>query len=205
MRCSVYNREKKINIYLGDKKITVVVWMGDLHPKIGLEYGKSGAASDVREDGRRVHEMEVEIDISFPDMVILDVRGKMIQVPRIECKEALPALSNAVGLEIRRGLTVKMEEAIGGMIGCSHMTNLVMEACYCSVQGQYAMSRKIAGDIFDEMTQEERIKAFMTLRPQMINSCVVYSDESKLIKGMKDAPVTEKVERLIRRFAERMS
>ena len=144
----------------------------------------------------------MEIDIDLPRMVIRDVRGKMIRIPREECRKALPALERAVGLEIKRGLSVKMEETIGGKIGCSHMTNLVMEACYCSFQGQYAKSREIAGDILDEMSDAERMKTFITLMPRMLDSCIVYSETSDLVKEAREIPETGNVSRLIKRFAE---
>ncbi len=179
---SAYNRKKDVNIYIKDFGLTVVAWMGD-----------------------RVHEMEVEIDIDLPGMVIRDVRGKMIRIPRQECRRALPALEKAVGLTIKRGLSVKMEEAIGGKIGCSHMTNLVMEACYCSFQGHYAKSREIAGDILDEMSDAERMKTFITLMPRMLDSCIVYSEASDLIKEARGLSETENVDRLIKRFADAYS
>lgn len=178
-KTSVYNRKKDVNIYLTDFGLTVVAVMED-----------------------RVHKMEVELDIELPKMVIRDIRGKMPRIPREECKKAIPALQKAVGLTIKRGLSVKMEETIGGSIGCSHMTNLVMEACYCSFQGQYAKSREIAGDILDEMSDAERMKAFVTLMPRMLDSCIVYSEASDLLKEARETPETESVKRLIKRFAE---
>lgn len=179
---SVYNRKKDVNIYLKDFGLTVVAWMAD-----------------------RVHEMEVEVDIDLPHMVIRDIRGKMPRVPREECRDALPALKKAVGLTIKRGLSVKMEETIGGKIGCSHMTNLVMEACYCSFQGQYVKAREIAGDILDEMTDTERMKAFISIMPRMLDSCIVYSEASKIVKEARSFPGTENVEKLIKRMVDTYS
>ncbi|MBN1572938.1 MAG: DUF2889 domain-containing protein [Deltaproteobacteria bacterium] len=177
-RTSVYNRKKDVNIYITDFGLTVVAVMED-----------------------RAHNMEVELDIELPTMVISDIRGRMPRIPREECREALPALQRAAGLEIKRGLSVKMEETIGGKIGCSHMTNLVMEACYCSFQGHYMKLREIAGDILDEMSDPERMKAFVSIMPRMLDSCIVYSEASSLIKEAKSSPETENFNRLISRIA----
>ena len=172
----IYRRKKDVSIHLIDRGITIIAHMED-----------------------RAHEMEVEVDVSLPDMKILDVRGRMIRIPHEGCKKALATLSRAVGLEIKRGLSVKMEETIGGSIGCSHMTNLVMEACYCSIQGQYAAFREQFPNFGDEMTPEGLMKLFMTMRPHMINSCALYSDESELVQKAKKLPMTEKMQGLIDR------
>ena len=178
-RTSVYNRKKDVDIFLTDFGLTVVAWMGD-----------------------RAHEMEVELDVELPSMVIKDIRGKMIRIPRKVCAGALPTLKQAVGMTIKRGLSVMMEETIGGKIGCSHLTNLVMEACYCSFQGVYSKSLEIAGDILEEMTDVERMSAFITLRPQMIDSCVAYTEESGILKDARGLKETEKVTKLIKRFVD---
>ena len=172
----IYRRNKDISIHLIDGGITVIVHMED-----------------------RVHEMKVEVDVALPGMNILDVRGRMIRIPHEGCKKGLAALPRAVGLEIKRGLSVKMEETIGGSIGCSHMTNLVMEACYCSIQGQYAAFRESFPDLGDDMTPQERMKLFMTMRPHMINSCALYSDDSELVIQAKKLPMSDKIQSLIDR------
>lgn len=172
----IYRRKKDIAIHLIDGGITVAVHMED-----------------------RAHKMEVDVDVSLPNMIILDVRGRMLRVPHEGCKKALAVLPRAVGLEIKRGLSVKMEETIGGSIGCSHMTNLVMEACYCSIQGQYAAFREQFPDLGDDMTPEERMKLFMTMRPGMLNSCALYNDDSELVIKARELPMTEKIQKLIDR------
>jgi len=172
----IYRRKKDVSIHLIDGGITVIAHMED-----------------------RAHEMVAEVDVFLPGMKILDVRGRMIRIPHEECRKALATLPRAVGLEIKRGLSVLMEETIGGGTGCSHMTNLVMEACYCSFQGQYAAFRERFPDLGDDMTPEERMKLFMTMRPQMLNSCALYSDDSILVKKARELPMTEKIQSLIDR------
>lgn len=200
-----YNRKYDININPTDFGITVAVWMGDLFydNRKDIIKGPKFLRSIKRrllKTGRRIHEMEVELDISFPDMVIRDIRGKMIKIPREECRKSLSALRRAVGLEIKKGLTLKMEERIGGNIGCAHLTNLVMQACQSSVQGQYAKFVERFSDILDEMSPIERTKAFITLRPQMIDSCAAYQRDSKLVSEAMKHPETEKIGILIDRI-----
>jgi hypothetical protein len=77
-----------------------------------------------------------------------------------------------------------------------------MEACYCSFQGHYMKLREIAGDILDEMTDPERMKAFVSIMPRMVNSCIAYSEASGLIKEANDSPETDNVKRLLGRIAE---
>lgn len=200
-----YNRKYDININPTDFGITVAVWMGDFFYDNRKDIIKSPKFLRSIERwffrrGRRIHEMEVELDISFPDMFIRDIRGKMIKIPREECRNSLPTLRRAIGLEIKKGLTLKMEERIGGNIGCAHLTNLVMQACHSSVQGQYAKFVEGFSDILDEMSPVERTKAFITLRPQMIDSCAAYQRDSKLVSDAIKLPETEKIGKLLDRI-----
>jgi hypothetical protein len=173
-----FNRKKNVDIRLGDGFITVDAHMADNY-----------------------HEMEVSLDISIPAMIITESRGRMIRIPHERCRQALGVLPRVVGLEIKRGLTQRMEETIGGKDGCSHLTNLVMEACHASIQGQYLSLRESFGDLLDEMTPTERTKWFLTTRPQMVDSCVAYRGDSLLIEEAAQSPVTERITRLTERIA----
>ncbi len=175
---AAFNRKKNVDIHLDNGFITVVAHMADNY-----------------------HEMEVTLDITIPGMVITDIRGRMIRIPHERCADGLTALPHAVGLEIKKGLTLRMEEAIGGKDGCTHMTNLVMEACHASVQGQYLSLRERFGDLLDEMTPAERAKWFMTTQPQMIDSCVAYRHDAPLIEEARKTPVTERITLLNERIA----
>jgi hypothetical protein len=148
-----------------------------------------------------VHEMEVELDVSVPDMVITDIRARMIRVPHEECRRAQATVKGAVGLEIKKGLSLLMEETVGGKAGCTHMTNLVMEACYNAIPGQYIVIRRIVGDILDEMTPAERAKWFIAMRPQMIDSCVAYATDSPLIVEARRTPESGRVKELMERLS----
>jgi hypothetical protein len=173
----VFNRKKNVDIHLNDGFITVVAHMADNY-----------------------HEMEVALDITIPGMIIADCRGRMIRVPHERCREGLGALPRAAGLEIKKGLTMRMEEAIGGKDGCAHLTNLVMEACHASIQGQYLSLRDVFGELLDEMTPTERTKWFLMTRPQMVDSCAAYRADSPIIKEAKESPVTERITRLTERI-----
>jgi hypothetical protein len=173
-----FNRKKNVDIRLGDGFITVDAHMADNY-----------------------HEMEVSLDITIPDMVITDIRGRMIRIPHERCAGGLAALKGAVGLEVKKGLTQRMEETIGGKVGCSHLTNLVMEACHASVQGQYLALRDVFGNILNEMTPAERTKWFLEMRPQMIDSCVAYRGDSPDVRDALKGPVTERIKSLTERIA----
>jgi hypothetical protein len=174
----VFNRKKNVDIRLSDGFITVTAHMADNY-----------------------HEMAVVLDITIPGMVITDIRGRMIRIPHESCRAGLAALPGAVGLDVKKGLTLRMEKAIGGPNGCTHLTNLVMEACHASIQGQYLSLRESFGDLLDEMTPAERAKWFMTTRPQMIDSCVAYRHDAPLIEEAKKTPVTERITLLNERIA----
>jgi len=168
--------------------------------KVTITHTESGMiVSATMQDNN--HKIEAVVEISFPEMSIIAISGDMIRVPRPECHHALGILPKAIGLEIKKGLTLRMEEAIGGNCGCAHLTNLVMEACHASIQGQYTKFRESFSDILDAMSPDERTRAYLDIHPSIVNTCVVFREDSEAIREARNHPETYRIVKLKEQIA----
>jgi hypothetical protein len=94
-----------------------------------------------------IHHMLVSLEISFPDLEILDVTVHFDAHPTGACPSIVEHYGNLVGLSIGRGFTHKIRELFGGPRGCTHTTALlqamapVAMQCFSSMRAAEATLR----------------------------------------------------------------
>src|SRR3989304_5804553 len=123
----------------------------------------------------RVHESffsgNVTIMVRVSDLEIVSLQAEMPRPINEECTGALPLLQQVVGARIGEGLTKRMDGLIGQATGCTHMTNLVLEACHAAAVGfrQIRMAQALAAGLSPDDFYREWIK---TRPKELRNSCV---------------------------------
>lgn len=118
-----------------------------------------------------VHHMVLRITIDR-DRVIQHAEAITITGPYAICPTANAVFDNLVGLQIGPGWRRKVQAAIGGRHGCTHITELlgpVATIAYQTMYGQDARERRISSNFTDADKQSER--------SHLANSCVGYADD----------------------------
>ncbi len=87
-------------------------------------------------NGEAIHNMLIRITID-DNMVIHDIAATMPYTPYIECRPATEAIKNVIGLQMGRGWKKKIEGAIGGLDGCTHVRELLSGAATAAYQTVY--------------------------------------------------------------------
>ncbi len=119
-----------------------------------------------------VHHMVLRITIDR-DRVIQHAEAITITGPYAICPTANAVFDNLVGLQIGPGWRRKVQAAIGGRHGCTHITELlgpVATIAYQTLYGEEARQKRQAGTLSDQDKQASR--------SQLANSCVGYADDS---------------------------
>jgi hypothetical protein len=124
------------------------------------------------------HDMEVEVVFQYPDLVIVSIQPLVNQTPYPICPTALVQISKCVGLQVKPGLAFLLERQIGGKEGCTHLTNLILDACHISVQGLLAKKCMEMGNPQQPYPPEEKIAFLEQHRLSVRNTCVAYSVQS---------------------------
>jgi hypothetical protein len=121
-----------------------------------------------------VHHMVLRITING-DRVIQHAEAITITGPYAICPKANAVFDNLVGLQIGPGWRRKVQAAIGGRHGCTHITELlgpVATIAYQTLYGEEARQKRQSGTLSDQDKQASR--------SQLANSCVGYADDSSV-------------------------
>ena len=119
-----------------------------------------------------VHHMVLRITIDRA-RVIQHAEAITITGPYAICPTANAVFDNLVGLQIGPGWRRKVQAAIGGRHGCTHITELlgpVATIAYQTLYGEEARQKRQSGTLSDQDKQASR--------SQLANSCVGYADDS---------------------------
>jgi hypothetical protein len=76
--------------------------------------------------GEALHDMTIALLIG-DDAVIRDVGTRMRAVPWGACPESLAAYRRLIGLQIGAGFMRAVRERVGGVEGCTHLTDLIVQ------------------------------------------------------------------------------
>jgi hypothetical protein len=98
-------------------------------------------AAGLRRAGEPVHDMWLRITVDR-DLVIVDAAAAMDAVPYVgHCGDIVPAYRKLIGLAIRPGYHQRLKELLGGVRGCTHITELagsLATAAFQTMAGQRA-------------------------------------------------------------------
>ena len=119
-----------------------------------------------------VHHMVLRITIDR-NRVIQHAEAITITGPYAICPTANAVFVNLIGLQIGPGWRRKVQAAIGGRNGCTHITELlgpVATITYQTLYGEEARQKRQSGTLSDQEKQASR--------SQLANSCVGYANDS---------------------------
>lgn len=96
-------------------------------------------AAGVRPAGRPVHDMWLRITVDSA-LTIVDAAAAMDGMPFVDhCGAIVPAYRKLVGVSIRPGYNNRVKELLGGVRGCTHVTELagsLATAAFQTLAGQ---------------------------------------------------------------------
>ena len=94
-----------------------------------------------------LHHMKVRIAVNDA-LEIIEAEAETISAPYAICPSATIGFSNLIGLNIGPGWRNKTRHAIGGIAGCTHITELLGPVATVAIQslyGEQARQRRAAG------------------------------------------------------------
>ncbi len=141
-----------------------------------VEWDQAGHAFVVRIDMvDRFHDMGVRVVVSYPDLVIRGVEPRMDRTPYPVCPGALARAAACVGMKVQAGLQLMMNRTIGGAEGCTHVTQLVLDACHAAVQGLLAIQSREGGEGPRQIPAAEKVSFLEERGLSLGDSCTAYS------------------------------
>ena len=116
-----------------------------------LTFSRNKIVSIHKKDSRTLHArgileddiygMEVDVDITLPDLEIVWIDGKWSRMENRECPRAIPFLQEALGLRLtEEGFSRKLQKTVGRK-SCRHFANILLECCEAAIEAAAADRR----------------------------------------------------------------
>lgn len=124
--------------------------------------------------GEPLHEMllRVTIDDSF---TIQDVVAETVNSPFKMCPDITPNYKLLVGIQMGRGWRRAIRQKVGGVQGCTHLTELLFPMATVAMQTIWPLLRHRKNKSDSDVGKSER-------RPAVLDTCHAWATDSPVVK-----------------------
>ena len=141
-----------------------------------------------------VHDMRIQMTLSYQALKIKEVRFEMPGVPDRLCTEARQLADTLVGQHAVPGLRWGGENKSGN---CLLLKDLFRAACTMMSYAQSCVSRVELNALFPGITEEQLFKIWTFMRPDMKNTCLRYAENSAFMQRVQGAFWPEGAKKLL--------
>ncbi len=121
--------------------------------------------------GADIHHMQVQATLS-PDLVIQQISATMVTGATGMCPEITAAYGALKGLALRKGFRQEVKARVGGVRGCTHLTDLLGPMATTAMQSHFAQQRNLRNG------RRPADEASLMPRPAVIGTCHTYRPDS---------------------------
>lgn len=123
--------------------------------------------------GTPVHDIRIVVTVTAR-LVVTAIHSEMRTTPVDECHQTQPALQALVGKTMGRGWRKTINEAMGGVAGCTHMRELLFNMATAAYQ---------AVPIYERFNPDNMAAAFqMSEPPPHLNQCMTWRLDGEPVK-----------------------
>ena len=124
-----------------------------------------------------VHHMQIRAAFD-DDFIIHEVELRMPSTPYSECQTAIPGLQKLIGRRMSSGWRKAVDECLGGVSGCTHVRELLVNmgtAAFQTVAGERFRQAGLNGNPrLDEVNLPARFS--------QLNRCIAWNEEGSMIE-----------------------
>ena len=135
--------------------------------------------------GEVMHDIKLDMVISKDTFNILTIETTIDTPKYLNCQEAIQGLQRLVGLNLARGFNKQVLAINGGVRGCFHLNNMIMQIGSTSLlsnifkteEGIMKWKKWVARCKKDPDNVKENVKIRSNQVPEIKNSCYVFQDK----------------------------
>ena len=179
----IHTRQYETCVYqLSDDELLVRGVISDLKPPGLYVQGDT--------EPLEVHQMQLEMRISLPDLEIREANVVFETHPHANCPIIARDYEKLVGLSIARGFNRKIRDLFGGERGCTHTNALLQAMAPAVIQATWSVSirnsrKQGAGlGLSNAPDREERIAA-------NVNTCHIWSEDGEHVASLRRGEVSK--------------
>ena len=130
-----------------------------------------------REAGAHVHDMELRLTLDR-DMVVKDIEVSTNHAPYDPCFTVAPAFKDLIGAKIGGGWRRAVNEAVGGIKGCTHLKELLMPAATVAFQtmGSWPKEGEAQGEV-----KPVALPGQSSSKPYFLDGCKAWSTQGDVV------------------------
>lgn len=118
-----------------------------------------------------IHDMWLRMTID-PDGTVVGARAQMDVGPHFTCEGVTPNYERLTGLTLGRGWNRAVRERLGGIAGCTHLTEMLAQMATTALQALWA----------EEEEQTRANGETLALDPRVLNACHTYREDGVFVK-----------------------
>lgn len=123
--------------------------------------------------GTPVHGMWIRLTID-EDMLIHACEAASDHTPYAVCPQAAPNFARLAGLTIGPGFNRAVQERVGGILGCTHLREVLAQVATVAYQTLYPVRR--------EKERARGTAAAAPEKPRILNTCLAYAPDSPVVR-----------------------
>lgn len=132
-----------------------------------------------------VHQMVVDLYLSFPSLEIIKAEVVMEVTPHRECVSIEPHYQKLVGLSIARGFSRQIKDLFGGPSGCTHIGALLQAMAPVAIQSVWSMRAMSGeGEAAVSINSIDTVEAKKRALSFNINTCHIWDEEGPMVKDV---------------------
>ena len=128
-------------------------------------------------------EVEVILRVKPPDLEIVEAEANLRRMPHEKCSVAIELIKKSKGIRIGSGLRKIADGMLGGPEGCKVMTQAVLESANAVIL-HFTRPNLKPNDYASPDKKIEGSSAMVKANPRMAGSCVVFAENSPVMKGI---------------------
>ncbi len=129
-----------------------------------------------RDPGSHVHDMMIRLTLDA-SLVVRAVAVAMPDTPYEACAGAAAAFQRLVGASVGAGWRRQVNEAVGGVLGCTHVRELLMPMATVAFQ-------TIIGWPEADVAVQSVVKGDPDAAPRFVNGCHAWAEDGKVMADL---------------------
>ena len=135
-------------------------------------YGFDNEEKGWLEPGQALHGMWIRLTVD-EDMVIRECEAASDHTPYAVCPQAAPNFARLAGVKIGPGFNRAVNERVGGVIGCTHLREMLAQMATVAFQTMYPVRRA--------KEQAREAATGVRQKPAIIGTCLAYDPASPVV------------------------
>ena len=123
-----------------------------------------------------IHEMKIKLVLD-ENLFVMDAVAKTENSPYSICKDANSNFRKIIGLQIKSGWKRQITKLIGGINGCTHITELLSSVATAAFQTIYPYKSKQKKESGSSIYQNQE-------KPLLLGTCHAFNPKSEVVKRL---------------------